>query len=330
MVEHVEPVRIGPELLVVVRAGAAADVVAALLPALAAVLRDPGSAFASGEFDGRVDDVRALGGDGQADLAHVLGRQSVLELAPGRSAVDRLVDAGLRSRVHQRGHRAVALVRRGVEHVGVARIEQDVGDPGPGSGGQHGLPGHAVVGRAEEPTLAALGPERALGCDEDHSAPARVDQDARDVLGLLEAELLEALAAVAAPVHAVAVPDVPTTDVLTRTDPEDVGVAGVERQAADRVRPLPVEDRLPGRAGVGRLPHTARARRDVPGVRSLRIDDDVRDATRHQCGTDAAELQTAEELGVEARLFSFVIGRCRGVLRRGRRGADGEGRDEQD
>ena len=47
--------------------------------------------------------------------------------------------------------------------------------------------------------------------------------------------------------------------------PDDVRIVGVERDAADRIRGLTVEDRFPGGAGVGGLPDAAGRGGDEPG-----------------------------------------------------------------
>src|SRR5206468_895315 len=46
-------------------------------------------------------------------------------------------------------------------------------------------------------------------------------------------------------------------------DPEDIWIARRDGDVADRRGPLVIEDRLPRRAAVGRLPHSARSRRSV-------------------------------------------------------------------
>ena len=98
LVDAVEDVGVGEDLLIVVRAGAAADVGIALLPALAAVGRPVEALLLRPGLDRGVDDARVEGGDGQADLADVARRQADRELAPGLAGVDALVDARTRGR----------------------------------------------------------------------------------------------------------------------------------------------------------------------------------------------------------------------------------------
>src|SRR5207237_68863 len=78
-----------------------------------------------------------------------------------------------------------------------------------------------------------------------------------DVLGVLEAHVRPGLAAVGAPVDAVAEPDTPLGLVLAGAKPDDVRVLRVEGDAPDRVRPVVIEDGAPGGAAVGRLPQPA-------------------------------------------------------------------------
>ena len=201
--------------------------------------------------------------DGQADAAQVLGGQAGLELRPGGAAVGRFVDGALRAAVDQRPDVPAALVGGGEQHVGVARIEDDVGDAGVLADGQHLLPGLAAVGGLVQAAVAARPPERSLGGDVDDVGVARVDDDLADVLGLLQAHVLPDLAAVVGAVDAVAVADAALAVVLAGADPDDVRVLRDRGRRADRIRAFVVEDRRPGGAGVGGLPDAARGDGDV-------------------------------------------------------------------
>ena len=205
----------------------------------------------------------------------------------------------------------MALPGRGVEDVGVPGVERDVGDARPLPRPEDLRPRLPAVRRLEEPAVAALRPQRPLRRHPDDVGVLRMHDDLRDVLRVPEAEVLPARARVAAAVDAVAEADVPAADVLARAHPDDVGVRGIDRHAADRVRGLLVEERRPGGAGVHRLPHATGAHRHVPGARVRRVDRDVGDAPGHERGADGAELQAVERLGRRGRF----------VLRR--RGGDG-------
>lgn len=67
------------------------------------------------------------------------------------------------------------------------------------------------------------------------------------------------IATVARPVHAGTPGHVPPADVLTRSDPDDLGIRGREGDFPDRVARLVVEDRGEGHPGVRRLPDTSGA-----------------------------------------------------------------------
>ena len=72
---------------------------------------------------------------------------------------------------------------------------------------EHLRPGLAAVGGLVEAAVAARRPQRALRGDVDRVAVLRVDDDAADVLGALEADVRPRPAAVLALVDAVAVAD---------------------------------------------------------------------------------------------------------------------------
>src|SRR5262249_31639420 len=173
-----------------------------------------------------------------------------------------LVERALRPAVDERPDVPAALVGGGDQDVRVARVYHHVGDAGVLADRQDVLPGLAAVGGLEQAAVAARPPERPLGGDVDDVRVARVEDDAGDVLRLLEAEVLPGLAAVVGAINAVAVADAALAVVLAGADPDDVGVLRVEDDAADRVRALVVEDRRPGGAGVGGLPDAAGGRRN--------------------------------------------------------------------
>ncbi len=253
-VDAVEGVGARHELLVVVRAGGARHRLGHLRPARAAVGRAPDAASAPIELDRGVEDVGLLGRDREPDLAEGAFGQALRQPPPAEAAVGRGVDAGLRPAVDQGGHRSVVLPGGGIETVGVPRVHDQVGHAGPLAAAEDLGPGGPAVGRTEEAAVAARRPQRALAGDENHIGVPGVDQDACDVLGVVEAAVLPAPAAVGAAVQAVAEADVAAADVLAGAHPDHVGVARVEGDAADRVGALVVEDRGPGRAAVGGLP----------------------------------------------------------------------------
>src|SRR5262249_10541204 len=142
------------------------------------------------------DDVRVARGDGERDAAQLLLGQAGLELLPGLAAVGGLVDAALGAAVDERPDVPPALVGGVEQDVRVARGEDDVGHAGGRAGGDDLLPGLAAVGGLVEAAVPAGGPERALGGDVDDVGVARVDEDAADVLGALQADVAPGLAAV--------------------------------------------------------------------------------------------------------------------------------------
>ena len=98
----------------------------------------------------------------------------------------------------------------------------------------------------------------------------RIDDDLRDLLRVAQAEVRPRLAGVGGLVDAVAGRQVGPLLRLAGADVDDVGIRGRHRQRADRAGGLLVEDRQPGAAGVGGLPHAAVDDADVEGVRLAR------------------------------------------------------------
>src|SRR6185436_6212074 len=97
--------------------------------------------------------------------------------------------------------------------------------------------------------------------------------------------------------------------------PDDVRIAGKDRERAETAVRLLAEDVLPHQALAGRLPDAAARRADVQHRWILRVDLDVVDASARHRRTDVAEVQLVE-------------GRARG-LSVGARRRLGAGRREQ-
>src|SRR5207302_1158493 len=154
--------------------------------------------------------------------------------------------------------------------------------------------------------------QRSLGGDVDDAGVARVEEDLADVLGLFQADLLPALAAVKGLVDAVAVADRALAVVLAGADPDDARVLGVEGDIADRVGALVVEDGGPGDAGVGGLPDATRAdgREVVAAV--ARVDGQANDPAGEQGRPDGAELEAGVGFGGEERVGGLLGAGLRG------------------
>ncbi len=308
-VDRVDPLgvlRVDEQLLVVHRLRA---VVGALLPGLAAVLRAEGAGrlVGGGGLDERVDGVGLGGRDREADAAHLVLRQAARDLAPALAAVGRLVEARLGAAVDQREDVAPPLPRGGEQHVGIARVHDDVAHARVLADREHGRPGLAAVRRLVEAAVAAGRPERALRRDVDGVAVLRVDQDPADVLGALEPHVLPALAAVLALVDAVAVADAALRVVLAAAHPDDARVPGVDRDAADRGGALAVEDRRPAGAGILGAPDAARGDRDEPAPLVGGIDGEVGDAAAGDGRPDAAQGQPGPGVGGPGNLGLVLV-----------------------
>jgi hypothetical protein len=285
-VHHVDAIhvfRIGDDARVVHRRHV---VGVAPLPTLPAIRRAEDAAPPLLRLDRRVEDVRVRGRDGEADATEVARGQARPDLLPRRARVGRFVERAFGAAVDERPVVSASLVGRGVDGVGVVRIDYDVGDAGVLADVERALPRLAAVGRLEEAAVAARPPERPLRRDVDHVGVARINHDATDVLRLFQADVAPRLAAVLRLVDAVAVGDAALRVVLARPDPDDERVLLIHRDPADGVRALVVEDRAEGRPAVLRPPHPARSRRDEVLAVIARIDGEGRDATRREGGAD--------------------------------------------
>ena len=238
----------------------------ALGPGLAAVVGDVERAV--GRLDERIDPIAVAGreGDGEAapgPLGQALGVVGV-ELGPRLAAVRGAVQRAAGGRVRRVAARAerpalaAEVPRAGEQDVRVLRIHGERRAAGRQVRAlQDQAPGLAAVGRLVEAAVGAVAPQLARHADVDDVAVAGIDQNFGDVLGVRQAHVGPGLAAVGGLVDPVADRDGVAHPGLAGADPDGVGMGGIDRDGADRLRRLLVEDRLEGRAAVLGLPHAA-------------------------------------------------------------------------
>src|SRR5262249_33683745 len=115
----------------------------------------------------------------------------------------------------------------------------------------------AAVGRFVDAAVFAVGPQPSGSAGVDGVRLRRVDQDLRDPFRAPEADVGPVVAAVDRLVDAIADRDAVAGPGLAGSHPDDLGVLRVDRDRADRLDRLLVEDGFVGRAAVDRLPDTA-------------------------------------------------------------------------
>ncbi len=190
------------------------------------------------------------------------------------------------------------LVGGGVDHVGVVGGELEIGDPGVLVDGEARRPGGPAVGRSGTrpgllpPTRAALRRRPGRPCRPRGST--RIRPMCSDLASPIR---LPGPAGVPAPIDAGPPSDVPAADVLAGADPDDVRIGRLERDLADRVGGLLVEDRRQGHAAVGGLPDPARPGRHVPRAGNPRVHGDVGDPPAGQRRADPAQGERGGGLG---------------------------------
>src|SRR4029078_12124474 len=124
--------------------------------------------------DQSIDARRVVRTHPQRDPADVILGQSLRQLRPLLARVGALPDAALGAAADHLPHGAATLIRRCVDDVGVARVEDDVADAGVVADVQHPLPFRAAVGRLVETAVSAPRTQRALRRALDDVGLARV------------------------------------------------------------------------------------------------------------------------------------------------------------
>lgn len=275
--------RVDADVGVVERPEVDVPVVADHLPRVAAVIGAPELTLVLRLGD-HVDDVRVGPVDRDADAVHRGLRQPAGvvrtgQLRPRLATVAGPVERGLTAAGGEVPRPALVRVHAGVDDVGVVRVDVEVGAAGEGVPEEDPVPRLPAIGGLEDAALLVGAPRRAQGADVHHVGVARVDAHPRDLLGVLQPDLLPGTAGVERLVDAVAhgrrIARVP----LAGAEVEDVRVRRRDLQGADgRVVHL-VEEHRPGDAAVHRLHQPTRRGPDVIHGAIPRHADDHRNAT---------------------------------------------------
>ncbi len=219
------------------------------------------------ELGDHVDGLGLARRHGDADPILRLIGQAAREVLPRLSAVHRSIEAGLAGAAVQAPGAPPVGVHPGVDDAGIRRIDLDVGAAGIRVEVEHLRPGPAAVGRLEEAALLVRAPLVTERGDVGDVRVSRVDADARDPLGVGEAEMRPRLAGVGRPIDAVAERHAVARIALARAYPHDVAIGGRDGDRADREHRLMIEKRPERRARVGRLPDAAVRTADIEGGR---------------------------------------------------------------
>src|SRR5262249_1316746 len=146
------------------------------------------------------------------------------DLLPVVAAVGALVQRRPRTAAFQAVRRTADAPGAGVEDARVVGVEDQVHGAGVAVGEQDALPRLAAVRAAEDAALVAGAVQAAQDGGVHHIGVPGVDANARDVVGVGQADVLPGLAGVERLPHTVAVRDVAADRLLAAADVEHVGI----------------------------------------------------------------------------------------------------------
>src|SRR5579859_632238 len=150
---------------------------------------------------------------------------------------------------------AAALVSSGIHHIGFYRINGYIYHAGVFADMKHVLPGFAAVVGLVDAAVASRPPKRTFSGDENNIAVTRVNCDAADMLGFLQAHVRPALAAILGAIDAIPITDATLAVALAASYPHHAGIFGIEHNRADGIAAFTVEHWSPGDSVVLGLPH---------------------------------------------------------------------------
>ena len=256
-VDPVRFVRVDEDLRVVHGPGIQ---VAHLVPAVPPVTRAVGPGpFVGPVLDGRHQHGGIGRGHREADPPLVTRRDAPGELGPTLSPVATPEDPASRSSAVETPSPAEPLVHRGVDDVGVRRVQGQVCRSRPlVRSREHLPPVPAAVGRLVDAALLGPPPEVAL---RRHPGDVRVvgmNHHPSDMAGLLQSQVSPAVAPVVRAINAVAPGRALPGVLLPGSGVDDAGMRRGNRHIAEGAHRHGVEDVRPGVAPVGGLPEAAR------------------------------------------------------------------------
>ena len=94
--------------------------------------------------------------------------------------------------------------------------------------------------------------------------------------------------------YAIAIANMPASDILTGTNPDHVRIIGIDGYTTDRVRTLVIKNRLPGNTGIGGFPYTAGTYSNIPGIVVIGMDGNIGNASGHEGRPHMSEFQTGK------------------------------------
>ena len=192
--------------------------------------------------------------------------------------------------------------------VGIARVHDHLGTTGGVVDGEHVVPRLATVPRAEHAALGVRTPGRAHRGHKNRLRVGRMNPDAVDGPGVLEAHHAPGRPTVDGAVDAAAGRVAVARVALARASPEDVRVGRRHRHRADAHDVLIIEEGLPGGSAGGAPPESSAGRPGIDDVPVGRVHGQRGNAATHRARTNMPD-------GV---VLEGVLGEARGQTEQGR------------
>ena len=145
------------------------------------------------------------------------------------------------------------LVGRGVHDIGLAGIDDHIGDASVRTFAQDVLPRRTAIGRSEQTAFSSGRPQGALSSHEHDVGIAGTDDDLADVPRLCEPRVFKRAPAVPAAIHAVPETNMASAHILARSNPDSIAAVGIDRHASNRVGRLVVKNGCERGSRVGRF-----------------------------------------------------------------------------
>ena len=233
-------------------------------------------------------------------------RQAFSESRPGVAAIDALPESAARSAADVGVRTPLTLQRRGVDHIRIRRIEDDVGESGVGVDVLDVLPRASAVGGSEQSAISARSPQRTAAATKTICGFVGLTITRPMCSDFLRPMFVHVFAAVLRLVDAIAPRRAALVVRFAVPTQMMSGLLGATAMSPIEADPSMIEYRLPGRSSICGLPHAARCRRNVEeftqsaaylGLRPFG-NGEVDDASARDRRPDRAPRQLGQSCGV--------------------------------
>src|SRR5581483_2718163 len=180
---------------------------------------------------------------------------AVVNLTPGIAAISRLIETAAWTARSKRPSFSPKIPQRGVHRFRIVSTHGHQAASGRRVGStQNFFPGFSSVGGLVNATLVVIVPKMPGGTNQHAISVFRIDKNLRNVLGVVQTDVVPVFAAIGRLIHTVSNRNTVAHPGFSGADPNVFGIRGIDGNRPDRLHSLAIEHGLESCATVDRFP----------------------------------------------------------------------------